>query len=171
MSYKEYNNNNNNNNRVRYTCISGYNAILVQLFTIVDRYISTDTMIDNRTGSCKASYTYAVIHKYNRTDVEAKPGMHIQLFTDTIELVYMQNWLFTDTIELVYMQNQLFTDTIELVYMQNQVHIYSYSQIQVYMQNQLFTDTIELVHLYSYLKIQWNWYMQSQVHIFIYLEI
>ena len=89
-------------NRVRYTYISRCNEILVQLFTIVERYVSTGTMIDNSTGSCKARYTYTVIHKYNRTGEQAKPGMHIQLFTDTKELVYTRN----------------------------QVHIYSYSQIQ-----------------------------------------
>ena len=90
-------------------------------------------MIDNRTGSCKASYTYAVIHKYNRTDVQAKPGMHIQLFTDTIELVYMQSQVHIYT----YLEKQL-----QLVY-QNAC---SYSVIYVYNAAGPSTMKMNLIH-------------------------
>ena len=74
----------------------------ISLDTIVDRYVSTDTMMDNRTDPCKARYTYTVIHRYNRTGVQAKPDMHIVIHRYNRTGVYAKQ-LFTDTIKLVYM--------------------------------------------------------------------
>ena len=89
------------------------------LDTIVDRYVSTDTMIDNRTGPCKARYTYTVIQRYNRTVVQAKPCMHIVIHrynrTGIHEKPVIHRYSRTGVHAKPDLHIHLFTDTIELV--------------------------------------------------------